>query len=106
MILVTTNEIEGRKIKEVKGYVKGSTVRAKNVGKDIIASLKMLVGGEIVEYTNMINESRQIAISRMVKEAEEKGANAIVCMRFASATVMYGASELMAYGTAVVIDKK
>lgn len=104
MILVTTNEIEGMKIKEVKGYVRGSTVRAKNIGSDILAGLRNIVGGEVKEYTKMIDESRQIAIDRMVKQAEGLGANAIVCLRFSSATVMQGASELMAYGTAVVIE--
>ena len=105
MILVNTEEIKGKKIKETLGYVKGSTVRAKNIGKDILAGLKTLVGGEIIEYTEMINESRQVAIDRMVKEAEKLGANAIVNMRFSSSTVMQGASELMAYGTAVIIEK-
>ena len=103
MILVTTNEISGEKIKETLGYVKGSTVRAKNIGSDILAGFKNLVGGEIVEYTKMIDESRQIAIDRMVKEAEALGANAIVAIRFSSSTVMQGASELIAYGTAVKI---
>jgi len=103
MILVTTEQIEGKKIIETKGYVKGSTVRAKHIGTDILAGFKTLVGGEIKEYTDMIDESRKIAISRMVKEAEEMGANAIVCLRFSSSTVMQGASELIAYGTAVVI---
>lgn len=105
MILVTTEKVPGKEIKEVKGYVKGSTVRAKNIGKDIIASFRTLVGGEIPEYTKMIDESRQIAIARMVTEAEKLGANAIVCMRFSSSTVMTGASELMAYGTAIVINE-
>jgi len=105
MILVTTEQIEGKKIIETKGYVKGSTVRAKNLGTDILAGFKTLVGGEIKEYTAMIDDSRKIAISRMVKEAEEMGANAVVCMRFSSSTVMQGASELIAYGTAVVIKE-
>jgi uncharacterized protein YbjQ (UPF0145 family) len=106
MILVTTDDIAGYEITEVRGYAKGSTVRAKNVGHDIIASLKTLVGGEIKEYTKMIDESRQIAIGRMIEDAKDLGADAVVCMRFSSSTVMAGASELMAYGTAVKIIKK
>ncbi len=102
MLLLTTNNIPTKEITEVIGYVKGSTVRAKHVGKDIMAGLKTLVGGEITEYTEMMDESRKISIDRMVKEAEAKGANAIVAMRFESATVMQGASEFVAYGTAVV----
>ncbi|MEX1376056.1 MAG: heavy metal-binding domain-containing protein [Eubacteriales bacterium] len=104
MIIVTTDTIEGRKIKEVVGYVKGSTVRAKHIGKDIMAGLKTIVGGEISEYTEMMDESRKISIGRMVEDAKSRGANAIVCMRFESATVMQGASEFVAYGTGVVLE--
>lgn len=103
MLVVTTEIIEGKKIKEVIGLVKGSTVRAKHIGRDIGAALKTLVGGEITGYTEMMNESRKVAIGRMVDEAKAKGANAIVGMRLQSAAVMQGASEIMAYGTAVVI---
>ena len=84
--------------------VKGSTVRSKNVGKDIGASLKGLVGGELNSYTEMLIESRQIAIGRMVEDAEKLGANAIVGMRLQSAAVMQGAAEMVAYGTAVVVE--
>ncbi len=104
MILVTTNSVEGKKVKEVIGYVKGSTVRAKHIGKDIMAGLKTIVGGEIAEYTEMMDESRKIAIGRMVEDAEAKGANAVVAMRFASSAVMQGASEFVAYGTGVVLE--
>lgn len=104
MLITTTSTIEGRKIKEVLGYVKGSTVRAKHIGKDIMAGLKTIVGGEISEYTEMMDESRKISIGRMVEDAEKKGANAIVAMRFESATVMQGASEFVAYGTAVILE--
>ena len=104
MIIATTDKIEGRKIKEVVGYVKGSTVRAKHIGKDIMAGLKTIVGGEISEYTEMMDESRKISIGRMVKDAESRGANAIVGMRFESATVMQGASEFVAYGTGVILE--
>lgn len=104
MIIVTTDKVEGKKIKEVVGYVKGSTVRAKHIGKDIMAGLKTIVGGEIGEYTEMMDESRKIAIGRMVEDAKSKGANAIVAMRFASSAVMQGASEFVAYGTGVVLE--
>lgn len=104
MIIVTSDTIPGKTITEVKGYVKGSTVRAKHVGKDILAGLKTLVGGEITEYTEMMDESRQISIGRMVEEAKQLNANAIIAMRFESATVMQGASEFVAYGTAVVVE--
>ncbi len=104
MILVTTNSVEGKKVKEVIGYVKGSTVRAKHIGKDIMAGLKTIVGGEIAEYTEMMDESRKIAIGRMVEDAEAKGANAVVAMRFASSAVMQGAIEFVAYGTGVVLE--
>lgn len=105
MILVTTNDIPGKEIKTTIGYVKGSTVRAKSIGNDILAGFKNLVGGEITEYTKMIDESRQIAIDRMVGNAKALGANAIVGMRFASSSVMQGASEIIAYGTAVKIKE-
>lgn len=104
MLIVTTDQIDGKKIKEVVGYVKGSTVRAKHIGKDIMAGLRTLVGGEIAEYTEMMDESRKIAIGRMVEDAQAKGANAITGMRFESATVMQGASEFVAYGTAVIVE--
>ncbi len=104
MLILTTSDIPNKKIVKVIGYVKGSTVRAKHLGKDIMAGLKTLVGGEIAEYTEMMDESRKISIARMVKEAESLGANAIVAMRFESATVMQGASEFVAYGTAVVYE--
>ncbi|RXT06247.1 YbjQ family protein [Ammoniphilus sp. CFH 90114] len=104
MIIVTTESIPGKEIKGVIGYVKGSTIQAKHVGKDILAGLKTLVGGEIKEYTEMMNQARQIAIGRMVEEAEKKGANAIVGFRLHSSAVMAGAAEIIAYGTAVTID--
>ena len=104
MLVVTTDTIADKKIVKVLGLVKGSTVRSKNVGKDIGASLKGLVGGELNSYTEMLIESRQIAIGRMVEDAEQLGANAIVGMRLQSAAVMQGAAEMVAYGTAVVIE--
>ena len=104
MMVVTTDTIADKKIVKVLGLVKGSTVRSKNVGKDIGASLKGLVGGELNSYTEMLTEARQIAIGRMVEDAEKLGANAIVGMRLQSAAVMQGAAEMVAYGTAVVIE--
>lgn len=104
MIIVTTDQVDGRKVKKVIGYVKGSTVRAKHLGKDIMAGLKTIVGGEISEYTEMMDESRKISVGRMVAEAQSKGANAITGMRFESATVMQGASEFVAYGTAIILE--
>ena len=103
MLIVTTDSIADRKIVKVLGLVKGSTVRSKNIGKDIGAGLKGIVGGELNAYTEMLTESRQIAIGRMVEE-ESMGANAIVALRLQSAAVMQGAAEMVAYGTAVVIE--
>ena len=104
MLIVTTESIPGKEIIEVKGLVKGSTVRSKNIGKDIGSSFKNLVGGELNSYNEMLTEARQIAIGRMVEDAKEKGANAIVGMRLMSSSVMNGAAEMVAYGTAVVIN--
>ncbi|MCA0171085.1 YbjQ family protein [Bacillus sp. RAR_GA_16] len=104
MMIVTTDHVANKTIKEVIGYVRGSTVQSKHVGKDILASLRTIVGGEITEYTEMMTEARQRAIARMVRDAEEKGANAIVAFRLQSSAVMSNASEIIAYGTAVVIE--
>ena len=104
MILVNSSTIANKEIVETLGLVKGSTIRAKHVGKDIIAGFRHLVGGELKEYTEMIDEARQIAISRMIKEAEDLGANAVLDIRFTTTSVMQGAAEVMVYGTAV--DRK
>ncbi|MFR1316972.1 MAG: heavy metal-binding domain-containing protein [Clostridium perfringens] len=104
MIVLTTETIPGKGIKEVKGLVKGSTVRCKNIGKDITASFKNLVGGEMTSYTEMLTEARQIAIGRMVDEAESLGANAIIGMRLVSSSLTAGAAEMVAYGTAVIYE--
>ena len=103
MIILTIENVPGKEIKEVKGLVKGSTVRCKNIGRDITASFKNLVGGEMSGYNDMLTEARQIAIGRMVDEAEAMGANAIIGMRLMSSAVAAGAAEMVAYGTAVVI---
>ena len=100
MILTTTETIPGKEL-EVLGLVKGSTIQSKNIGKDITQSFKTLVGGELKAYTEMMNEARALATKRMVEEAEAMGANAVVAMRYSSASVMQGAAEVMAYGTAV-----
>lgn len=104
MIIVTANEIVGKEIKEVKGLVQGSTVQAKHVGRDIGASLKTLVGGEIKGYSDLMQESRKEALARMVQEAEKQGANAIVAMRYQTAQIMDSAAEVVAYGTAVIVE--
>lgn len=101
MLIVTTDLISDREIIETIGFVKGSSVRAKNVGKDILAGLKNLVGGEISEYREMMDQSRKVAIDQMVKEAETKEADAIVGIRFVSSTISQGVSEVTVYGTAV-----
>ena len=104
MLIVTTESIPGKEIIDVKGLVKGSTVRSKNIGRDIGSSFKNLVGGELNSYNEMLTEARQIAIGRMVEDAKAQGANAIVGLRLMSSSVMAGAAEMVAYGTAVVIN--
>ncbi|MBQ9336570.1 MAG: YbjQ family protein [Lentisphaeria bacterium] len=101
MVIVNTETIPGMKIVGVKGLVQGNTVRAKHVGKDIAASFKNLVGGELKGYTELLVESRREAVARMITQAEEIGANAIVNVRFATSSITAGAAELYAYGTAV-----
>ena len=105
MIVVTTSDLPGMPIREVKGLVQGNTIRARNVGRDIVAGLRNLVGGEITEYTRLMTESRSEAVQRMVAEAEAVGANAILNVRFTTSTVIAGAAELLAYGTAVVAEE-
>lgn len=100
MILVTTDYISGKNL-EMLGLVKGSTIQSKNVGRDITQSFKTLVGGELKAYTEMMNEARALATKRMVEEAEGLGADAVVNVRYSSASVMAGAAEVIAYGTAV-----
>lgn len=104
MLVVTTDSVPGKNILNTIGLVKGSTVRTKHVGKDITAAFKNLAGGEVKEYNEMMTEARQIAIGRMVEEAQVLGANAIVAVRLQSASVMNGAAEMVAYGTAVVVE--
>jgi len=104
-VLITNIEvIPGRKIIKHLGLVQGSTVRAKHVGKDFLAGLKNIVGGELKSYTELLNESREEAVQRMIKQAEAVGANAILNVRFSTSSITQGAAELFAYGTAVVLD--
>lgn len=102
MILVNTDYIQGKKLQMI-GLVKGSTVQTKHVGRDIAASFKSIVGGEIKAYTEMMDNARALASKRMVKEAEDLGAEAIVNVRYATSAVIAGAAEIIAYGTAVKI---
>jgi uncharacterized protein YbjQ (UPF0145 family) len=103
MIITTANTVEGKAITKTVGLVKGSTIRARHLGKDIMAGFRGMVGGEITEYTKMMAEAREEAIRRMVEDAEKEGANAVVSMRFTTSMVMQNASEILAYGTAVVL---
>lgn len=103
MIYTTTETIPGKEIEEVLGIARGSTVRARNIGRDIFAGFKNIVGGEITEYTKLLADSREEALARMLKDAERKGANAVVNVRFMTSQVMQGAAEILAYGTAVKI---
>ena len=104
MLIVTSDEIPGKRIVKVMGMVRGNTIRARHIGRDIMASLRNITGGEIVEYTKMIAESREQALDRMTSEAKALGANAIVALRFTTASMMENAAELLAYGTAVVVE--
>ncbi len=103
MIVVTTEHIEGKKITETLGLVKGSTIRARHVGHDIMAGLRNIVGGEVKDYTVMLAQAREEALQRMIEQADKMGANAVICTRFATSMVMSGAAEMVAYGTAVKV---
>ena len=104
MIVTTSGQIEGKAIAKTIGLVKGSTIRARHLGKDIMAGLRGVVGGEITEYTKMMAEAREEAIQRMIEDAEKKGANAVVSMRFGTSMIMQNAAEVLAYGTGVVLE--
>ncbi len=104
MIVVNTETVPGARIVEVKGLVQGNTVRAKHIGRDIAAGLKNLVGGELKGYTELLTEARRGAVERMMRQAEQLGANAVVNVRFSTSAVTQGAAELYAYGTAVVVQ--
>jgi uncharacterized protein YbjQ (UPF0145 family) len=101
MIFITTDEVPGKKITSTLGIARGSTVRARHLGRDIFAGLKNLVGGEISEYTKLLADAREEALNRMVLDADRMGADAVVNVRFMTSAVMQGCSEILAYGTAV-----
>jgi uncharacterized protein YbjQ (UPF0145 family) len=105
MIITNTETITGETIKENLGLVRGNMIRARHIGNDILAGLRNIVGGEVKEYTKMINDARDEAVEKMVKEAEKLGADAVINIRFATSQVMSGAAEILAYGTAVKLEK-
>ena len=105
MIIVTSSEIAGKKIVETLGMVRGTTVRAHHVGNDIIAYLRNLVGGEVLEYTKMLAEAREQAIDRMTEDANSLGANAVTDVRFSTSDIASGAAEILVYGTAVKLEE-
>jgi uncharacterized protein YbjQ (UPF0145 family) len=106
MIVTTTGEICGARIVRSLGIVRGNTIRARHIGRDIMAGLRTIVGGEVSEYTKLLAEAREQALDRMVEEARALGANAVVEVRFSTSEVMSGAAELLAYGTAVVVEEE
>jgi uncharacterized protein YbjQ (UPF0145 family) len=103
MIVVNTDFVPGREIVEVVGLVRGNTIRAKHLGKDLMAGLRNIVGGELTEYSEMISEAREEAMNRMINEAEKLGADAIINLRLTTSQVAAGAAEILAYGTAVTL---
>lgn len=105
MILVTTDYIPDKKITKVLGLVRGNTIRARHMGKDIMAGLKNLVGGEITDYTKMMAESREQAIDRLIADAQSLGANGVVGLKFTTTSMMQGAAEFLVYGTAVLFEE-
>ena len=106
MIMVNTEKIAGKKIVKTPGLVRGNTIRTRHLGRDIMAGLKHLVGGEIKSYTRMMSDAREEAIARMIKQAEELGADAVTNVRFATSMIMQGAAEILCYGTAVKIEEE
>ncbi len=106
MIITTTDYVPGKNVREVIGIATGNVVRAKNIGKDILAGLRNLAGGEVKEYTELLKDARDEALERMIKLAERMNADAVINVRFATSSVMQGAAELFAYGTAVKLEEK
>jgi len=106
VIVTTTEEVPGHEIVEILGLVRGNTVRARHLGQDILAGLRNVVGGEIVEYTEMLSKAREEALRRMISQAEKLGADAVVGVRFATSQTMAGAAEILAYGTAVKLARR
>lgn len=106
MIVATTENVAGRRVARVLGLVRGNTIRARHIGRDVQALVRNLAGGEVREYTKLMSESREQAIDRMIQEAERLGANAILGVRITTSMVMQGAAEIMVYGTAVVLEEE
>ena len=104
MIVTTTESVGGHRVVRTLGLVRGNTIRARHVGKDIMAGFRNIVGGEISEYTKLLGEAREQSMDRMVEEATALGANAIIMVRFSTSQVMSGAAELLVYGTAVIVE--
>ncbi len=104
MIVVTANRVSGKRVARTLGLVRGNTIRARHIGKDVMAVFRNIVGGEVSEYTKLLAESREQALDRMVDEARSLGANAIISLRFSTSMIMGGSAELLAYGTAVVLE--
>ncbi|MCH2252364.1 MAG: YbjQ family protein [Vicinamibacterales bacterium] len=104
MIIVTANHVAGKRIVRTFGLVRGNTIRARHIGKDIMAAFRNIVGGEVTEYTKLLAESREQALDRLVKEAEGLGANAVISLLLQTSMIQGGAAELLAYGTAVVVE--
>ena len=104
MIIVTTADIQGSEIKNPLGMVRGSSIRSRHIGKDIMAVLRNIAGGEVIEYTKMLAEAREQALDRMIEEAQTLEADAVICVRFQTSMVMAGAAEMLAYGTAVTLE--
>ncbi|MEM2006033.1 MAG: YbjQ family protein [Sulfolobales archaeon] len=105
-VVTTLEYVPGHKVRKVLGVVSGSVVRARNIGRDIVAALRNIAGGEIVEYTELLASSRDEALKRMIEKAKAMGANAVVGVRLATSNIMSGAAEVVAYGTAVVLEKE
>lgn len=105
MIITTTDDIPGKRILKTLGLVRGNTIRCRHLGRDIMAQLRNLVGGEVSDYTKMIAEAREQSLDRLIAEAESMGANAVTGLRFSTSYIMAGSAELLAYGTAVVIEE-
>ena len=106
IIVVTNPEIPGKKVVRTIGLVRGNTIRARHIGKDIMAGLRNLVGGEVTEYAKLLSESREQALDRMLDQAEELGANAVLGLQFQTSVVMEGSAEMMAFGTAVIVENE
>ncbi len=104
MLITTSDQVAEKKIVKTLGYVKGSSARARNAAADVFASIKNIIGGEVEEYSRLLQQTRDQAVERMISDAKDKGANAIVCFRIQSSTIAQGASEVVAYGTGVILE--